>query len=189
MSEWSDHAQIVQATQILKEGGVVAYPTEAVWGLGCDPWSEAGVEKILRLKNRHVDKGLILIASEVSQFESLLQGLDQHQRDRFSGSRVKPTTWLVPHNGSAPRWIVGRHNTIALRVTKHPLAAALCDLFGGPIVSTSANPQSLPAAVTGHKVQDYFGKDIDFQTAGEIGLAAKESEIRDLLTGGVIRPG
>ena len=85
MSEWSDHAQIVQATQVLKEGGVVAYPTEAVWGLGCDPWSEAGVEKILRLKNRHVDKGLILIASEISQFESLLQGLDQHQRDRFSG--------------------------------------------------------------------------------------------------------
>ena len=86
MSEWSDHAQIVQATQILKEGGVVAYPTEAVWGLGCDPWSEAGVEKILRLKNRHVDKGLILIASEVSQFESLLQGLDQCQRDRFGDS-------------------------------------------------------------------------------------------------------
>ena len=183
MSEWSDHAQIVQATQVLKEGGVVAYPTEAVWGLGCDPWSEAGVEKILRLKNRHVDKGLILIASEISQFESLLQGLDQHQRDRFSESRVKPTTWLVPHNGAAARWIVGRHNTIALRVTKHPLAAALCDLFGGPIVSTSANPQSLPAAVTCHKVQDYFGKDIDFQTAGEIGLATKERRERIIPVG------
>jgi L-threonylcarbamoyladenylate synthase len=189
VSEWSGHAQIIQATQTLKEGGVIAYPTEAVWGLGCDPWSEAAVEKILRLKNRHVDKGLILIAGETSQVESMLQGLNQHQRDRFSEQRVKPTTWLVPHNGFAPDWIVGRHTTIALRVTKHPLAAALCNLFGGPIVSTSANPQSLPAAATGLKVQDYFSKDIDFQTAGEIGLAAKESEIRDLLTGGVIRPG
>ena len=189
MSEWRGHAQIIQAAQVLKNGGVVAYPTEAVWGLGCDPWSEAAVEKILCLKNRHVDKGLILIASEVSQFEPLLQGLSEHERVRFSGNQAKPTTWLVPDNGCAPRWIVGRHNTIALRVTKHPVAAALCGLFGGAVVSTSANPQSLPAAATRLKVQDYFGEDIDFQAPGEIGEAAKESEIRNLLTGGVIRPG
>jgi L-threonylcarbamoyladenylate synthase len=189
VSEWSGHAQIIQAAQVLKNGGVVAYPTEAVWGLGCDPWTEAAVEKILRLKNRHVNKGLILIASEVSQFESLLQDLSEQQRVLFSGKQARPTTWLVPDNGRAPRWIVGRHTTIALRVTKHPVAAALCDIFGGPIVSTSANPQSLPAAATGHKVEDYFGADIDFKAPGEIGEAARESEIRNLLTGGVIRPG
>jgi L-threonylcarbamoyladenylate synthase len=189
VSEWSGHAQIIQATQVLINGGVVAYPTEAVWGLGCDPWSKTAVQKILRLKNRHVDKGLILIASEVSQFESLLQGLSDDQRVRFSAQQARPTTWLVPHNGRAPGWIVGQHDTIALRVTKHPVAAALCDVFGGPIVSTSANPQNLPAATTGLKVKDYFGEEIDFEAPGEIGEAAKASEIRDLLTGGVIRAG
>jgi L-threonylcarbamoyladenylate synthase len=89
----------------------------------------------------------------------------------------------------APSWIVGEHQSLALRITRHPLAAELCRAFGGPIVSTSANPQGLPAATTGIKVKSYFGSRIDFHTPGIVGRAINSSEIRHLITGEVIRAG
>lgn len=174
---------------MLHDSGVVAYPTEAVWGLGCDPWSERAVSKILQLKGRAESKGLILITDQGRHFAPFLQGLDRDQLAPFSRSYDKPVTWLVPHNGMAPDWIVGEHDTLALRVTTHPLAAALCRAFGGPLVSTSANPQGLPAATTGLKVKTYFGRRLDYQTPGSVGSARRSSEIRNLLTGEVVRSG
>ena len=173
----------------MQGNGVVAYPTEAVWGLGCDPASEAAVHKILQLKGRDVSRGLILIADHIDRFAPFLQGLDKDHLQRFESGYHKPTTWLVPHNGAAPLWIVGEHQTVALRVTVHPLAAALCKSFAGPIVSTSANPQGLPAATTALKVDSYFGDAIDYQTLGAVGENKNASEIRHLLTGQVVRPG
>lgn len=169
--------------------GVVAYPTEAVWGLGCDPWSEPAVAKILRLKRRSVGKGVILIAHSMEQFAPFLSGLDQSAHDRLKASWPGPATWLVPNNGVAPDWISGGRSTLALRVTNHPLASALCKVFGGPIVSTSANPQGLPAATTALKVRSYFGSQLESVTPGRVGEQAKPSEIRHLLTGEIIRPG
>lgn len=168
---------------------MVAYPTEAVWGLGCDPFSETAVRKILRLKGRSVDKGLILIADHAERFTAFLQGLAPDHIQRFSAVYDKPTTWLVPDNGVAPSWIIGQHDTLALRVIRHPVATALCQAFGGPLVSTSANPQGLPAATTALKVKTYFGQRIDFLTPGIVGRARNSSEIKHLLTGEVIRAG
>lgn len=173
----------------MQGNGVVAYPTEAVWGLGCDPASEVAVHKILQLKGRAVSRGLILIADRIDRFAPFLQGLDKDHLQRFESGYHRPTTWLVPHNGAAPLWIVGEHQTVALRVTTHPLAAALCKSFSGPIVSTSANPQGLPAATTALKVNGYFGDAIDYQTLGAVGDNENPSEIRHLLTGQVVRPG
>lgn len=189
MINWDNHAKISLAATVLRNTGVVAYPTEAVWGLGCDPWSEATVQRILQLKGRAESKGLILIADHSRHFAPFLLGLDKDQLTVFEGSYDKPVTWLVPHNGVAPGWIVGEHDTLALRVTTHPLAAALCGAFGGPLVSTSANPQGLPAATTGLKVKSYFGSSLDYQTPGSVGSARRSSEIRNLLTGEVVRPG
>ena len=101
----------------------------------------------------------------------------------------KPTTWLIPHNGAAPDWIVGEHDTLAVRVTSHPLASSLCQLFGGPIVSTSANPQGLPEATNSLKVRSYFGRRVDAIASGNIGSASAPSEIRHLLNGEVVRKG
>ncbi len=168
---------------------MVAYPTEAVWGLGCNPWSEAAVSHILRLKRRSEAKGLILIASHIDQLAPFLQGLDADHLARMQANYNKPVTWLVPDNGTAPDWIIGAHDTVALRITAHPVAAALCRLFSGPLVSTSANPQGLAAATTGLKVKIYFGSDIDYLTPGTIGPSRQASEIRHLITSEVIRPG
>ncbi|MDA9231866.1 Sua5/YciO/YrdC/YwlC family protein [Porticoccaceae bacterium] len=189
MIDWNNHPTICSAVETMQGNGVVAYPTEAVWGLGCDPASEAAVHKILQLKGRDVSRGLILIADHIDRFAPFLQGLDKDHLQRFESGYHKPTTWLVPHNGAAPLWIVGEHQTVALRVTVHPLAAALCKSFAGPIVSTSANPQGLPAATTALKVDSYFGDAIDYQTLGAVGDNENASEIRHLLTGQVVRPG
>ena len=189
VTDWVSHPQICRAAELLKQQAVVAYPTESVWGLGCDPQSASAVEKILQLKKRNVAKGLILIADSIERFEPFLAGLDEEYLRRFREPTAKPTTWLVPNNDSAPLWISGGRDTLALRITTHPVAAALCKLIGGPLVSTSANPQGLPAAKSASEVEGYFGTAIDAQAPGRVGDAPKPSEIRYLISGEVVREG
>ena len=189
MTAISCDRHLAQAADIIRNGGVIAYPTEGVWGLGCDPKKLEAVKKLLALKQRSVKKGLILIGSNANQFSRFTAGLDRSQMSLFKTKRERPTTWLVPDNGVAPRWIVGEHNTIALRITQHPLSSKLCDLFGGPIVSTSANIQNCPAAETVKDVESYFLNKLSFIIHGAVGSARNPSEIIDLVTGEVIRNG
>ncbi len=189
MTDWMSDPKVCAAARMLQEQAVIAYPTESVWGLGCDPESLDAVEKLLKLKGRSVSKGLILIAASAEQFAPLLRGLEPSALKRFQMPQKKPTTWLVPNNGVTPEWIGGGHDTLALRITNHPLAAALCQLFGGPLVSTSANPQGLPAAINVEQARSYFGQAVDCYTPGSVGGAAKPSEIRHLMTGDIVREG
>ena len=146
MTDWVSHPQICRAAELLKQQAVVAYPTESVWGLGCDPQSASAVEKILQLKNRNVDKGLILIADCIERFDPFLAGLDEEHLRRFQATNRKTYHLACAKQWRRPLWITGGRDTLALRITEHPVAAALCKAFGGPLVSTSANPQGLPAA-------------------------------------------
>lgn len=186
---WSLNPSISLAVQSLDRGEVIAYPTEAVWGLGCDPFDEFAVAKILRLKNRSVDKGLILIASDISQLDFVLNDLSPEQRARLQSTWPGPTTWIVPNNASIPYWLSGKHNGIALRVSNHPLVQALCKRYGGPIVSTSANPQGKPAAKTHWQLERYFGSsaDLSYVTKGVVGKRSRPSDIIDLLSESTIR--
>jgi L-threonylcarbamoyladenylate synthase len=165
---------------------VVAYPTEAVWGLGADPLNRDAVEEILRLKQRSVDKGLILVAASTEQLNFLLEHLSPAQRAVLTASWPGPRTWLVPHQQRVPPWICGKFDTVAVRVSAHPVVTALCQVFGGPIVSTSANPQGLPPARYGYRARQYFA-DAVFYAPGQVDRTARPSEIRDLRTGQIIR--
>ena len=176
-----------RALAALRKGGVIAYPTEGVWGLGCDPFNRAAVERILALKGRSPRKGLILIGSDVDQFEPWLRGLPPQHRATLAASWPDAVTWLVPDNGHSPRWLTGQHDSIALRVPAHPLARELARVFGGPIVSTSANPQGRAAATTPLRARVYFGDRVDFYLPGRVLHPNQPSEIRDLLSGAVIR--
>lgn len=167
-------------------GGVIAYPTEAVWGLGADPFNFHAVEKILSLKQRPQAKGLILVAASMQQFDFVLRFLTDEQRRILAASWPGPRTWLVPHNGQIPEWICGRFDSVALRVSSHPVVRALCKTWGGPIVSTSANPQGLSPARFGFRAREYFGPQV-FYAPGQVNLLANPSEIRDLLSGRVLR--
>ncbi len=189
MFEWSKTPSIRIASQIIKQGGVIAYPTEAVWGLGCDLFNSDAVANILSLKKRSVDKGLILVAANINQLDFILEGLSSEQKAKLQTSWPGPVTWLVPNNGSIPYWISGDHSSVAVRVSAHPVVQALCHYYGGPIVSTSANPQGKPAAKTHWQVQRYFNgrPELNFITQGVVGKRNKPSDIRDLLTETIIR--
>ena len=111
--------RVQQAARAIRAGAVIAYPTEAVWGLGCDPWDEEAVERLLAIKSRPVDKGLILVADNIHQFDFLFEDFPQTWLDRMASTWPGPNTWLVPHQGLLPQWITGVHDTVALRVSDH----------------------------------------------------------------------
>lgn len=180
------HWRIRQAARLLKAGGVVAYPTESVFGLGCDPWNPHAVLRLLLLKRRAATKGLILIAADDRQLGSL--GISEPTRRRtLARPGARPVTWLVDAP-RAPRWIRGAHTKTAVRIVNHPVAEALCRAFSGPIVSTSANISGgAPPARTALKVRLMFGGQLDYVLGGDSGPFVRPSEIRDAETGKVLR--
>lgn len=176
-----------QGVAALRCGGVIAYPTEAVWGLGCDPDDDRALTALLRLKSRDPAKGMILIAGDITQFGPWLEGLDPALHAPLVASWPGPNTWLVPDNGRAHPLVRGGHRSVALRVSDHPLVAELCAAFGGPIVSTSANPAGQPPALSADQVRGYFGDDLAALVEGPLGGRDQPSTIRDLISGRVLR--
>lgn len=169
------------------EGGVVAYPTEAVWGLGCDPANPEAIRRLLSIKHRPPEKGLILVAASIEQLEPYISHLDQAQRRTLEQSWPGPITWIIPNAKRALPLVRGEHSGVAARVSAHPVVIALCRAFGGPIISTSANRSGDPPARDAATVRRYFPDQLAAVAPGEIGTAARPSEIRDLLTGVVLR--
>jgi len=173
----------------LRRGGVIAYPTEAVWGLGCDPLDQAAVLRLLALKQREVDKGLILTAASEAQLTAFIDmaSLSNAQRAAVRSSWPGPHTWIVPATKSAPPWITGRHAGIAVRVSAHPEVVALCNAFGGALVSTSANhtgdtpPEHI--AALNPRIRD----GVDAVLEGESGGLQRPTQIRDAFTGRALR--
>jgi len=129
------------AISILHSGGIIAYPTEAVWGLGCDPANQQAVLKLLALKQRPIEKGLILVAADPVQLDgwARLDTLPDTRQQAVLDAWPGPQTWVLPPNERAPHWITGTHSGIAVRVSAHPVVQALCRAFAAPLVSTSAN--------------------------------------------------
>lgn len=189
MIDWRKSVALRIAAEILNKGGVIAYPTEGVWGLGCDPFNADATWDILALKQRPESKGLILVAASIEQVSFLLDDLDSKRKAQLLKTWPGPNTWIIPHRDRVPSWIHGKHEGVAVRVSSHPVVAALCYLFGGPIVSTSANPQGLFAAQTALKVRTYFACNprLNFITPGVVGQRGKASTIRDLRSLELIR--
>ncbi len=180
----------LEINQLLKKGEVVAYPTEAVFGIGCDPDNESAVYKLLNLKQRSVDKGLILIASHYQQLIPYIDRsvVTKEQIQMAFNSWPGPNTWVFPKNVNTPYFLSGKHHSIAVRVTDHPLVCQLCDLFGKPLVSTSANLSGHPSCKTVIEVANQFGKSFPILD-GKTGKRLQPSIIRDVQTGTIIRQG
>ena len=182
-------ASIEACTTALRNGGLIAYPTEGVWGLGCDPCDEMAVLRLLALKQRDVAKGLILIASDEAQLAPFIDtaSLADAQLGEVRASWPGPNTWIVPASKDAPRWITGAHDGIAVRVTAHPLVRALCDGFGGALVSTSANIASEPSPRTREELDPRIVAGVDAVCDGETLGRAQPSTIRDARSGATLR--
>jgi L-threonylcarbamoyladenylate synthase len=175
------------AARRLRQSGLVAYPTEAVWGLGCDPLDAAAVDALLALKGRPASKGFILIAADLGQLEPFLDIASAGLRERLSASWPGPVTWIVPASRRAPPWLAGRRGTLAVRVTAHPVAAALCREFGGAVVSTSANRSGTRPARSLSEVRRHFpGACLGF-LPGPLGGLGRPTAIFDARSGARMR--
>ncbi|AXR35353.1 TPA: L-threonylcarbamoyladenylate synthase type 1 TsaC [Salmonella enterica subsp. enterica serovar Aberdeen] len=181
---------IAAAVDLLNKENVIAYPTEAVFGVGCDPDSETAVTRLLALKQRPVDKGLILIAASFEQLKPYIDDsiLTAAQRKAVFDCWPGPVTFVFPAPATTPRWLTGRFDSLAVRVTNHPLVVALCNAYGKPLVSTSANLSGLPPCRTVEEVRAQFGDDFPV-VEGATGGRLNPSEIRDALTGELFRQG
>jgi len=173
----------------LRAGGVVAHATEGVWGLACDPDDRSAVARILTLKGRSVDLGLILIAQNPSVFAGELACLTEADRQAAVDAWPGAATFIVPNRAPVPwpQWITGEHTGVAVRVPGHEQARHMCAAFGGAVVSTSANPSGRLAAVTELKARAYFGQRVDFYLPGEVLNAGSPSTIYDFASAETLR--
>lgn len=182
-----DPTMIAKAVNALHHGEVIAYPTEAVYGLGCDPFNADAIAKILQLKHRSLDKGFILIAESWEQVEPLVEPIEPrtlyHVLDTWPG----PTTWVFPASAEIPEWIRGKNTGIAVRVSDHPIVKALCHAFEKPIVSTSANIIGQPPIRDYHTLKITFGDQLNTIIKGEVGNQIRPTTIKNAVTGEVIR--
>lgn len=180
---------IQKAVALLNEGKIIAYPTEGMYGLGCDPFNRAAVVKLVKLKKRQLRKGLILVGYSFDQFQELIKKVPEETLAAVSQTWPGPITWVFPATEKAPKWITGNHHTLAIRISAHPVVQELCRAFGKPLVSTSANLEGNKPLTTETEVKNVFKNGIDFLVPGEIGESKSASEIRDVETGKIIRPG
>jgi len=175
------------AARWISSGGVIAYPTEAVFGLGCDPANRDAVQRLLALKKRCWRKGLILIASDQRQLEPWLGRISDGWSRQLDKSWPGPTTWLLPAARDCPSWLIGEHDTLAVRVSAHPLVRQLCEFLDGAIVSTSANTSGQRPARSMLDIRLQFGTRIDFVLPGSLGGQKQTTQIRDMASGQLIR--
>jgi L-threonylcarbamoyladenylate synthase len=175
------------AITTLQNDGVIAYPTEAVYGLGCAPFSEKAVQKLLALKQRDLSKGLILIAANFAQLEPLLQPLPPERLDQILATWPGPVSWAWPKTEKVPAYIHGDWDSVVVRVSAHPIVQSVCLQFGGPLVSTSANRQGENPCRNATEVNRVFGSLLDHIIVSDVGGLDKPTPIFDALTGRVFR--
>lgn len=185
----SVHPGIPCAVSAIQSGGVVAYPTEAVYGLGCDPKNLSAIERILDIKQRPKKSGFILLAANQAMLRDWVDydALTEIQQQQLNDTWPGPLTWICPAKTGLSPLLTGQFSTVAVRVTAHPLAASLSEAVGHPIISTSANLSGHPPALSAIDVSTIFDNAVNYILEGELGGQSKPTEIRDLATGQVIR--
>jgi L-threonylcarbamoyladenylate synthase len=182
MSPWA----LNRFAHAVSQGAIFGYPTDTIWGFGCHPLIASSVARILQIKNRSADKGLILLSSRL-EYCAAYVGLDNKQLKPVLSATDHPTTWLVPASGNCPVWIRGNYPTVAIRITDHPLLEFLCGRLKAPIVSTSANRSGKATVRNSVQMRKQFGDELDFIVNGFTTGSNRPSEIKSLLNGTTAR--
>jgi L-threonylcarbamoyladenylate synthase len=175
------------AAKILQKGGVIAYPTEGVYGFGCNPLNPSAVKRLLKIKHRKAQKGFILVAESWPQLTRYIAPIPEDCLERVLATWPGPVTWVFPAAKSTPPWLKANNDSLAVRVSDHPLIQQLCRVFKGPILSTSANIQGGPPTRTYEETCQQFKEQLDMIVPGNIGTLNKPTPIKDALTGKVLR--
>ena len=171
----------------MRAGGVIAYPTEAVYGLGCLPLDHAAVLRVLAIKRRSWRMGLLVIGSDLAQLERFVVLPPEPRRSEIVAGWPGPVTWILAARPHVPRWLSGGRDTLGVRLTDHPVAAQLCAQLGQAIVSTSANVSRRPPLRAARLVRRELGSAVDYVLAGEVGGLANPTVIKDGRTGRILR--
>ncbi len=179
--------QVNQAVLYLQQGKTIAYPTEAVYGLGCDPFNEKAVADLFHVKQRPLEKGVILVAASVAQITEWVELDGASWQQQVLETWPGPVTWILPIKKPMPDWITGGRDTVAIRISSHPIVQALCKQFSGPIVSTSANISSQPPAKSCEQIIKVFDDKV-YCVDAELGGLDQPTQIRDARTAQVLRP-
>ena len=157
-----------------------------MYGLSCSAWDAAAVARILTLKRRHIDKGLIIVVAHFQQLAPFLDLSSEELNQAILSSWPGPVTWILPAKKQVPSWITGKSSDIAVRITAHPFLRDLCRVTGS-LVSTSANPTGAQAAKTCQRVRSYFGTQLNYIVPGRCGPYSQPTEIRHAATGEILR--
>ncbi|HKU79013.1 MAG TPA: L-threonylcarbamoyladenylate synthase [Rhodanobacteraceae bacterium] len=179
--------EVEAAAALLREGGVLAYPTEGVYGLGCDPDNRVAFDRLFAMKRRPPEQGVLLIAADFGQVRDWIGNAPDAAFAHANAIWPGAHTFIFPRSSRVPEWVAGGHAGIALRVTAHAPSAALCRAFGGPIVSTSANRHGEPPARSAADIRAIFGEEPDGVLDASLGGLDKPTPITDAVTGAIIR--
>ncbi len=182
MNHWQNNL----AVKLLKRGGIIAYPTESVYGLGCDATNLNAIAQLLSIKNRPQAKGLIILVSHIEQAFEFIAPLNQQQIETIKQPNIRATTWLLNKSSHLSPLLVGKHDKIAVRVTSNPVAKNLCQLLNKPLVSTSCNLSSKPASSHVSIVRNQMKMKLNLILSGSCG-GQLPSRIVDLQSSRIIR--
>jgi L-threonylcarbamoyladenylate synthase len=180
-------ASIKHAVAALSSGGVIAYPTEYCFGFGCDPRNIEALARLLDIKQRKPEQGVILIAASLEQVSCYAELEGFACLRQIIESWPGPNTWVMPAKTSVSSWLRGKHPSIAMRIPDHPVCLSLCGEFDHPIVSTSANRHGQDALLSAADVRREFADQLDYIVDAPVGDAARASTIRDAASGNILR--
>ncbi len=171
-------AEIARTIKVLKDGGVILYPTDTIWGIGCDATNQRAVEKVYRIKRRKENKSLIIL---VNGFEMLGQYVDKVPDiagDLFD-SIDKPVTVIYDTARSLPKNVVAPDGTIAIRIVKDKFCSRLITEFGRPVISSSANISGEITPLVFSKISEAIKSQADYtvQLYHDLFMQAKASTI------------
>lgn len=176
-----------KASEVLQGGGIIAYPTEYCFGLGCDPRDSSAVERLLKIKQRKAEQGLILIAGDLSQVTQYAELESVPNIEQIAQTWPGPNTWLLPAKDHVPDHVRGKHTQIAMRIPDHEFCLLLLAQFNHPIVSTSANRSGQKEHLTASSLDIDMGVECDYIVNLPVGGQKRASSIRDSMTGKLLR--
>lgn len=175
------------AASAIKAGEIIAYPTEAIYGLGCDPRNHEALTRLLALKSRASNKGLILVASNYSQLDPFIDNQNPAMLERANKSWPGPVTWIMPASSQVHPLLTGERPTIAVRISAHPVVRDLCDQCEHALVSTSANISGEIPLANAEEIADTFASSIAGVVEGALGGLESATSIFDASTGVQLR--
>jgi len=179
--------QAYQAAMIIRRGGVIAYPTETVYGLGCSPLQAQALQRIVQIKKRSPQKGLILISHRSELLHRFMGYLSPQQYQQLNTLQTRATTWLVPAAAGISPLLTGGHKTVAVRLSQHPLIQLLSEYLQSPIISTSANISGHDVCRSPLQIKLMFKQQLDKIIYGTVAADALPSRIIDIRSGNIIR--